>query len=386
VGIAYKLVHALFKQGLRLKGVRGRDLLDVVALGTVADMGPLTGENRVLVRFGLDAMRETERPGLLALMKEARVSKEHVDSLALGFMLGPRINAAGRLDDARRAYELLLAQDLATAERLAQELNRANRERQAITRSIVEEACLQAEVSGKDAQRIVLLDNEDYPSGIVGLVAGKLVERWARPVILIARGPDESRGSARSIERFNIYHALTACQEQFAHDNPGKDLFVRFGGHSRAAGFTIVNEHLPELESRMLAQAEQHLTDDLLEPLLCIDMEVPLHMLTWELYDQLAAFAPYGQVNHQPLLLSRGVHVLQQRSIGSDGQHLKLTVVGKTAQASTTPPLQAIAFGFGEQAEALRAHPDIDVVYTLEANIWKGTESLQLNVKDFRYC
>jgi single-stranded-DNA-specific exonuclease len=378
VGIAFKLVYALFRHGLRPEGLRGRDMLDVVALGTVADMGPLEGENRVLVKAGIEALRQTTRPGLRALIEVAGLNQELVDSTAIGFMLGPRINAAGRLDDAVRAYNLLLADDLETAQRLAEELNQANRLRQQMTKDLVRASMEDAIARGADQHRIVVLDSESYPAGIVGLVAARLVEQWARPVVLIARGSAESRGSARSVPGFNIFRALTTCHEQCTD----KDLFVRFGGHSLAAGFTIRNEHLPELAERLRALADAELTDDLLQPTLSIDAEMQLGALNWDLLHELALLEPFGQANQQPVLMSRRVYVQGAWSRGNEGQHLKLHL---TPQANYRgAPMQAIAFGLGHLAEPLRRHPWIDIAYTLEANTWKGTRSLQLNVKDFR--
>jgi single-stranded-DNA-specific exonuclease len=369
VGIAYKLVQALVRQGLRLNGLRGRDLLDVVALGTVTDMGPLDGENRVLVKQGLEAIHTTERPGLKALIAAAGLHREKVDSMAIGFMLGPRINAAGRLDDAVRAYHLLLAEDFATAQRLAQELNQANRQRQELTKQVQAAAQSYAESAGIHQQRIVVIDGEDYPSGVVGLVAGKLVEQWARPVLLIERGEEVSRGSARSVRGFNIIDALTTC----------KDLFVRFGGHSMAAGFTIANELLPELNTRLQMLAAEQLHDELLTPTLEIDAEIEMREVTWDLYHELEQLEPFGQGNPQPVLMCRGVRVEGAWARGNEGQHLKLRLAQNGGRA-----IDAFAFKLGHLADALNKYPDIDVAFTLERNEWNNQVSLRLLVKDFR--
>lgn len=369
VGIAYKLVQALVRRGLRLNGVRGRDLLDVVALGTVTDMGPLTGENRVLVKKGLEAINTTQRAGLRALMSVAGLAPGNVDAAAIGFMLGPRINAAGRLDDAVRAYELLLAEDFAAAQTLAAELNQANRRRQELTREVKAAAQKLAESSGRHEQRIVVIAGADFPAGVVGLVAGKLVEEWARPVLLIERGPAESRGSARSVAGFNIVEALTAC----------KELFVRFGGHSMAAGFTIASDRIPELEARLQAIAAVQLDEALLVPTLYVDAEVEPTALNWALFNEIGQLEPFGQANPQPLLLSRAVEVFAARAVGAEGQHLRLSL-GRANQVR----FDAIAFRLGHLAEALQKHPVIDIVYTLEKHEWNGQRSLRLNVKDFR--
>jgi single-stranded-DNA-specific exonuclease len=369
VGIAFKLVQALVKQGLRLGEVRGRDLLDVVALGTVTDMGPLDGENRVLVKAGLEALNASQRPGLKALIDAAGLVQGKITSSDIGFMLGPRINAAGRLDDAVRAYDLLLASDLGSARQLADELNRTNRERQELTKKVQEAARTKAEAEGKDKNRIVVINDEGFPAGVVGLVAGKLVEEWGRPVLLIERGEHESRGSARSVPGFNMVDALTTC----------KELFVRFGGHAAAAGFTIANEQIETLDARLQALAATALSDEMLIPTLAIDGQVDLKQVGWDLLNELKQLEPFGQANPQPVLMSEAVEVQDARTRGADGQHLRLLL-----RRNGGPALEAIAFRMGHLAEALRRHPRIDLAYTLEAREWNGERSLQVNVKDIR--
>jgi len=368
VGIAFKLVQALVKRGFALGELRGRDLLDVVALGTVADMGPLTGENRVLVKAGLEAIQSSRRPGLKALIDVAGLVQSKVTSSDIGYMLAPRLNAAGRLDDAVLAYKLLLAEDQAAATAIAQELNQANRARQELTRQVQALARERAESASKHELPVVVLDDPGFAAGVVGLVAGKLSEEWGRPVLLIERGETESKGSARSIPGFSMIDALTACE----------DLFVRFGGHAAAAGFTIATINLPALEARLLELAEGHLSDGMLQPAITIDATVDLNELGWPLLDELLRLEPFGQANQQPLLMSPGVEVVDARPRGGDGQHLRLLL----RKGGTT--YEAIGFRLGHLADALRRRPLIDVAYTLEANEWNGERRLQLNVKDFR--
>jgi single-stranded-DNA-specific exonuclease len=284
-------------------------------------------------------------------------------------MLGPRINAAGRLDDAVRAYELLLADSYARAKTLADELNQTNRARQELTKQVQMAAKALAEADGRSERQIVVIDGAEFPAGVVGLVAGKLAEEWGRPVLLIERGEDTSRGSARSVPGFSIIDALTEC----------KDLFVRFGGHSAAAGFTIANEHIPELDARLQIIAAAQLTDEMLRPSLRVDAEVGLNDLSWDLLADLAQLEPFGQANPQPTLMSAGVQVVDARTRGADGQHLRLLL---RKDGGTT--CEAIAFRLGHLADALRRHTRIDVLYTLEANEWNGERKLQLNIKDFR--
>jgi single-stranded-DNA-specific exonuclease len=368
VGIAYKLVQALVRLGMRMP-LRGRDLLDVVALGTVTDMGPLYGENRVLVRAGLESINATQRPGLKALIVAAGLVQGKITSGDISFMLGPRLNAAGRLDTAILSYELLLADDYAAAQQLANDLNMANRKRQELTKEVQQAALAQIHALGKGANRIVMLDGAGYPAGLVGLVAAKLVEELARPVLLLERGDETSRGSARSVPGFNMIEALTMCD----------DLFVRYGGHSAAAGFTIANERLPELEQRLLEYAATRLPDKP-DPVLLIDAETPLAALSWDLHQQLAALEPFGQANPQPVLLSRRVRVSGAWAKGAEGQHLKL----RLDDGQGGPSFDGIAFRLGSLAEHFQKPRLIDIAYTLEVNEWNGSRTLQLNIKDLR--
>ncbi len=350
--------------------LRGRDLLDVVALGTVTDMGPLNGENRVLVKAGLESINATQRPGLKALVVAAGLVQGKITSGDISFMLGPRLNAAGRIDDAVLAYKLLLADDFGVARALADDLNQANRRRQELTKEIQSAARSQVDELGKQDNRIVILDGADYPAGLVGLVAARLVEDLGRPVLMLERGPETSRGSARSVPGFSIIDALTTCD----------DLFVRYGGHSAAAGFTIANQRLPELESRLLAYAESHLPDDMLAPAIEIDAEVPLGALSWDLLEHLAILEPFGQSNPQPILMSRRVRVAGAWARGAEGQHLKL----RLDDGRGGPIYEAIAFRLGHLAGYFEKYPWLDIAFTLEANEWNGSRTLQLNVKDLR--
>jgi single-stranded-DNA-specific exonuclease len=369
VGIAYKLVQALVRNGVRMP-LRGRDLLDVVALGTVADMGPLTGENRVLVKAGLEAINTTQRPGLRALIAAAGVAQGKINSGDIGFSLGPRLNAAGRLEDAVLSYQLLLADDFEAAQKLAAEINQLNRRRQELSRDVQEKARSEIETRGKHTERIIVLAGEDYSAGVVGLVAAKLVEEFGRPTLLIERSGDMARGSARSVPGFSIIEALTECA----------DLFVRHGGHSAAAGFTIASDRIDELEARLLAYAADRLPDEMLEPRIEINADVPLHEISWGLQEQLAQLEPFGQANPQPVFMSRRVRVAGARTAGADGQHLKL----RLDDGNGSGPLDAIGFRLGHLSGHFARHPWIDIAYTLEVNEWNGNRGLQLNIKDLR--
>ncbi|HEY0601938.1 MAG TPA: single-stranded-DNA-specific exonuclease RecJ [Herpetosiphonaceae bacterium] len=364
VGVAYKLTQALHKIGLRTS-LRGRDLLDVVALGTVTDMAPLNGENRILVKHGLRALNESERPGIKALI-EASASRRPIDTRTIGYVLGPRLNAAGRLDNAIRAYELLLATTDVEAQLLAEELNEINLQRQTLTKEVQSMALERAAANGKNQQRIVVLDDKDFPSGVVGLVAARLVEAWGRPVLLLERGEITSRGSARSVEGFSIIGALTEVGE----------LFEKFGGHTMAAGFTITNERLPELESRLQVIAARDLPDDLLTPRLYYDAELALDQANIELVQLLGELEPYGHGNPEPVWVTRGLKVVDAFVMGKERQHLKLRLFdGRTT-------IDALWWRNAEHVNAFTNCPRVDVAYTLSINEYMGRRRVQLIVKE----
>lgn len=364
VGVAYKLTQALHKIGLRTN-LRGRDLLDVVALGTVTDMAPLNGENRILVKHGLLALNESARPGIKALI-EASASRRPIDTRTIGYVLGPRLNAAGRLDNAIRAYDLLLAATDVEAQALAEELNEINLQRQTLTKEVQSMALERAAANGKNQQRIVILDDKDFPSGVVGLVAARLVEAWGRPVLLLERGEITSRGSARSVEGFSIIGALTEVGE----------LFEKFGGHTMAAGFTITNERLPELESRLQVIAARDLPDDLLTPRLYYDAELALDQMSVELVQLLAELEPYGHGNPEPVWVTRGLKVVDAFVMGRERQHLKLRLFdGRTT-------IDALWWRNAEHVHAFTKCPRVDVAYTLSINEYMGRRRVQLIVKE----
>ena len=367
VGIAFMLVRGLTKAGLPRHGLRGRDLLDLVALGTVADVSPLAGENRILVAYGLEAIHQTERIGLRALMAAAGVRPERVGTGTIAFTLGPRLNAAGRLQHAISAYRLLQAGTPEEAATLAEELDRLNRERQDLTAAVLERARDRV-LTLPDEQKIILLADPDYPAGIVGLVASKLTEEFHRPALLVELGARQSRGSARSIGAFHITEALHACA----------DLLTRFGGHRVAAGFTVPNENLPALEARLANLAEEQLDEAALTPILKLEAEATLADLNWGLLRAVEQMAPFGVENPRPVFLCRQVKVARARAVGKEGGHLRLTV-------SDGPLSQdAIGFGLGSRATECPVGSTIDLACTLETNTWGGEERLDLHVRDLR--
>ncbi len=364
VGIAYKLMEALHER--MGQPWEGDHWLDLVALGTVADVAPLLNENRWLLKRGLKALGHSERPGLRALLEASGIEPARVDAEAIGYGLAPRLNAAGRLRHARLALELLLERDEEEAKRRALELTAINRERQERTAAAME---LAAELlSDEDsAAPLLFLGHEDIPSGIVGLVAGRLAEERYRPAVVYERQAETSRASCRSIPEFDITGALRGCSE----------LLERFGGHRAAAGFTARNEKLPSLKEGLLRAAEESLAGVELTPVIVIDAALPLGALRGGEVRLLSQMGPFGQGNPEPTFLSRGVEVAECRAIGSDGQHLRLKLRDQYgAGGRVTWP--AIAFGLGEAG--VREGQRLDVVYTLAAD--RGGNGLELRVKD----
>lgn len=366
VGLAFKIIEALIPH-LEADNVDIEDYLDLVALGTVADLAPLTGENRSLVRRGLNSLKSTSRQGLLSLMMISRVSPAKVTASDIGFALGPRLNAAGRLDSALDALNLLLTNDVFEAGRLAQQLEIQNRERRKITTDIQETAEALA-LADDDSPWLLFAAHPDFNPGVVGLAASRLSEAYYRPAIVAHQGDIETRGSCRSISEFHITEALDQC----------RDILVRHGGHAAAAGFTVENRNLPELKERLKAIASEHLENLDLRPTLVADVEIPLHHLKPELLQFLDLLEPTGYGNRQPHFISRQVFVDERRSraVGKDGSHLKLVVTDGLVT------FDAIAFRQGHWIDRLPGK--IDMLFTFEVNEFNGRKTLQLNVKDLK--
>ncbi len=370
VGIAYKLAQALRQEMPERARFEEESLLDLVAIGTVADMAPLTGENRKLVAEGLAVLNEVRRPGLAALMQVSGVNPGEITAETIGFTLGPRINAAGRLAHAYDAAKLLATPNARVAQEMAHNLDALNRRRQQLTSELSEQA---AQLVDGDAS-IVIAGDPTFQSGLVGLVASRLAEQWYRPVIIMEEGETESRGSCRSIAEFHITEAL---------DEVG-DLLERHGGHAQAAGFTIKNENIPEFTERMTELATQALAGRDLRRVLSVDAELPVSDVDWALQETLQLLEPTGMENATPRFVGRNVPVLSQRAVGRDSSHLQL-VLGTASNghdADHAKPLPAIAFRQGEWAGHLPER--VDLVYGINVNRWQGRTNLQLMVDDIK--
>jgi single-stranded-DNA-specific exonuclease len=380
VGVAFKLAQALIREAPKRKmdvHVEERSLLDLVALGTVADLVPLMGENRSLVKRGLKVLNETQREGVRALLHAARVRPGDVAASSIGFGLGPRLNAAGRLGDALLSYNLLITGDRQEADRLAGRLNERNRLRQDLTAQAYELAEGMALAKGKETP-LLFAAHKGFLPGIVGLVAGRLTDAYYRPSVVVEKGTETSKGSCRSIPEFHITHALDEC----------RDLLVRHGGHEAAAGFTVRTENLEVLSQRLSDLAREQLAGQELIPRLQIDAVVPLAEMDWAAVEWLQQLEPCGEQNATPVFLSQGVPVVQAQAVGSEGRHLRLQLGSAGGLGADGQVRDAIAFSQGDRLEGLgeriRSGERVDVVYTLEVNEWNGERRLQLNVQDLR--
>ncbi len=370
VGVAFKLIHALFRERGREAQVPG--FLKMVAIGTVADVAKLVGENRSIVALGLSDLPRAVNPGLRALIDIAGCGDDtEMTAYDLGFRIGPRINAAGRMDAARAVIELFEAKEKDEARRLAEHLDTRNRERKDAQREIFNRAIEEFESGAERAAQThaAVIAGDGWHRGVIGLAASKIAERLNRPCVVISLDGDVGHGSARSIEAYHLFNGLTAC----------RDLLDKFGGHSHAAGLSIRREHIPEFRRRLNEHAASCLTEADLEPVLAIDAEVPPPALGFQLAQDLSALEPFGAGNPRPVFATRGFRVLSEPQIIKE-QHLKLRVAGDDNR-----PIEAIWWRRVEEAgQTPRANQRIDLAYELEANRWNGDIRLQLNVKDMK--
>ena len=365
VGIAFKLAQALRQTMPDRANYQDEDLLDLVAIGTVADLAPLLHENRKLVAEGLESLNQSKRPGISAIKEVARINgRLTAESIAFG--IGPRINAAGRLAHAYSAAKLLAVNNSIEARKLASDLNNLNRRRQQLTSDLgtLAESMIEPNTD------ILIAANEEFVPGVVGLVASRLAEKNYRPAIVIEQGEEESRGSCRSIPEFHITDALDEVAE----------LLVRHGGHAQAAGFTIRNENLPAFMERMSKLAAEQLDGQALFPTITIDSELELGQIDWALHESLRRLEPTGYANPTPVFTSFGVEVVSHRVVGQDGSHLQLSV--GSDHNGYFKEFPAIAFRQSEWANCLPQF--IDIVYTINVNRWRGRENLQLMIQDIR--
>ncbi len=367
VGIAFKLALAL----TRAMGASEDEvyrLLDLVALATIADVAPLRGENRVLARVGLKVLKETTNLGLRALIRASGLEGKPINAGRVGFILAPRLNAVGRLGHALRGVELLMSENEHEANAIARELEELNRHRQDVDRKTLARAREMIDALDLDATHGIVLAEEGWHPGVIGIVASRLLEEHGRPVLLIALDGEEGKGSGRSISAFDLHAALTEC----------RDLLVRFGGHRAAAGVTVARDKVPELARRFneIALAQLSVSDLVAE--LRVDLEVPISAATLELEALLRHFEPFGPSNPTPVLVSRDVRLAASPRVMGDG-HLKLRLLTDTGE------LEAIGWGMASLASELDVATPFDIAYRLERDDWNGAQRLQAKLAAVRH-
>ena len=361
VGVALKLFQALVKTRGKSDLLGG--MMDLAALGTVADMSPMLGENRYLVKEGLKLINESPRLGIEAIIAQARLNTPAIDAEHISWIIAPYLNATGRMEHAMSSYNLLMTDSPEEAFQLASRLERLNEERKRLTGATLAKA--KEQVLAQGVSPMLVVSGRDYPIGVAGLVASKLTEEFYRPSIVIELGEKVSNGSCRSIPEFNIVKALNKCA----------DLLTQFGGHSRAAGFTLPTTNLPRLREMMTEIAVSSLGGVDLRPTIDIDADVSLPELAGDSFQATQQLAPFGLGNPLPTFLSRDVEVLDCRTMGMDNGHLRL----KVRQGNLV--WDAVAFGMGCHCGSVV--PRMDLVYNLEVDRWGGKETLRLNIVDF---
>jgi single-stranded-DNA-specific exonuclease len=337
--------------------------LDLVSIGTVADLQALQSENRIMVHYGLQVLSKSKWPGVRALLDVAKIKPGKFTTYTLGFILAPRVNAAGRIKHADAAYKLLISENILEAQNYALELDALNTHRQTLTEQILSEA--REQVLLLTDKKVLLAAGANWPKGVVGLVAGKLAEEFGRPVLVMDKGEVFATGSARSHPKFDMVKALTYS----------KDLLEKYGGHTQAAGFTLNSSNIDSLYKKLLEFADT-LDESDPDPILEIDAEMKSTDFNWEVFEMVDKFEPFGLGNPKPKFLGRNMTIIEARTVGAENQHLKLRLLwdGKVADA--------IAFRQGFLVTKLMPNSNIDVVFEMEANEWNGHKDLQMKIID----
>lgn len=372
-GTSFKVTQALYMRYLPEQTDQLKWLLDVVAVGTVADVMPLIGENRVIVKYGLIVLAKTRRVGFQEMFSVGGIKVDEQskpDARTIGFRIAPRINAASRMAHAMLAHELLMEKDQAHARVLALELDAHNVARQKVSATLTEEVRTIAVKKYQDKKFIFAVE-EHFPFGIVGLVAGKIANEFHKPTCVLTRGAETSQGSFRSIPELNIIEVIEQCA----------DLLVKFGGHAQAAGMTIRNENLEKFYEKFNALVEKQLAGTITEPELWIDMRLRPEHITPKLCRDIMLFSPFGEGNPEPVFLLENMRVEEVRLVGNGSKHLKLRLV---SDEGGTKSFDAIGFSLGGTLVDLNRGEVLDAVFQLSENTWNGSTSMQLKLVDIR--
>jgi len=339
--------------------------LDLVAIASIADLEPLTGINRSFVKFGLQALNETKRCGILAILTEADLRIGNLGTYEVGYIIAPRLNAMGRMEHALESLRLLCTKDCVKAKSLADKLGLTNKERQVLTEETVKQAKLLVAGIKGELPKFLVVDSDQYEQGIIGLVAGKLVEEYYRPALVISRGEVYSKASARSISGFNIIEAIRAQS----------DILVDAGGHPMAAGLTIETAKIDDLRKRLILEAEKQITGEMLKKTLKIDLEISLNQISMKLWEEIQKLSPFGLGNFEPVFASE-TEIVDFRLVGNEGKHLKLMLSGK---------ISAVAFNQGYLSSKLSLGKKIRIAYLLSLNDWNNEKKVELKIKDIDF-
>ena len=373
VGVTFKVVQAIYETFLPEKKEQLKWLLDIVAIGTVADCVPLLGENRVLVKYGLIVLSKTRRIGLREIFSVARllIDENNIpNTYNISFQIAPRINSAGRMDHANTAYNLVREKSQVKARELALELESNNQQRQKVTEKVVEEVKILAENSFKD-KKLIFAVGEHFPIGVVGLVAGKVSEIFMKPAAVLQKGEKESQGSFRSIPQVNIIEAIEKCSEYL----------IKFGGHAQAAGIKIANENLEKFYEKLNSIIEKELEGKDISPEIEIDAEINLDKIDFQLIEGLQKMEPFGEGNRQPVFLSRNLTVNEATLVGNGEKHLKLFL---RSENNSPKIYEAIGFNFAGQFRNIKPGDKIDAVFNVEEDEWNGSKKIQLKLIDMK--
>lgn len=363
VGVSFKLIQALSYR-LNLDRKRYLKYLDVVCLGTVADIVPLVDENRIIVTYGLILMKQTRKVGLQELIKASGYSK--IDSTTISFGLAPRLNACGRMGKADLALELILTQDRAEAQKIALELNEINKERQEVEKKIISDAIEIIERDRLYENGVIVVENENWHHGVIGIVASKITETYYKPSILICMENGKGKGSGRSIEGFDLHGALTECE----------DLLEKFGGHEMAIGLSIYESNILKLREKLCSIAIENKIDEL-QPVVKIDAEVNSDDISFETIRDLEKLEPFGEANPSPIFMYKNLKVDSVRAL-SNGKHLRLVLKDNNFK------YDAIAFNMGDKRLSIEIGNKVDIAHSLEINHFNNTDKIQFNLKDIK--
>ncbi|KKQ61259.1 MAG: Single-stranded-DNA-specific exonuclease RecJ [Parcubacteria group bacterium GW2011_GWC1_38_22] len=371
VGVAFKVVQAIYKKLMPEKIEQTKWMLDLVAIGTIADCVPLVGENRLFVRYGLVVLSKTRRIGLKELFTVGRIMIDEnsvPDTKKVSFYIAPRINAAGRINHANLAYNLVVENNVALARDFALELEASNTQRQKITETVVQEVRMSAENMYKD-KKFIFAIGQHFPIGVVGLVAGKIVQKFNKPTAIFQKGEFESKGSFRSIPQINIIETLGQC----------KDLLIRFGGHSQAAGATVANEKIEEFYEKMNSLISQQLEGiDLAEEII-VDGEILAEEIDFNLVEGLEKLKPFGEGNNEPIFMMKDLIVREKKTMGSGERHIKLFL----SPADGCPKIfEAISFNGYEKFAHIDCGSQVDILCNIQKDEWNGNKKIQFALID----